>query len=151
MFVKLAAAFVIIFAAAAVCVAGAPATSITLTNGKAIMATPTFGAAYGNIASTGDDTLDTITSECCAAVELHQSSMIGGVMRMRQLEHVKLGADKPLRLAQHGSASGDSSMHIMLIDAKKPLKARDSIDITFTFAKAGAKTFRFAVETASSK
>lgn len=148
MFVKLAAVCIMfIFTSAIASAADAP--TIRIEGAKAVMANPTLGAAYGTITADGDDTLTGVNSDCCKAVELHQSSMLNGTMSMRKISEAKITRKKPLQLVPHAQATGASSMHIMLIGAKAPLKAGESVDVTLTFKKAGAVKQSFPIEAMS--
>lgn len=146
MFVKLAALCVMAIFSAAIASAGERAAStVRIENPTAIMSTPRFGAAYGSITLAEPDTLTGASSNCCTAVEIHQSRMNNGVMQMRKLDAVAAKADRPILFVPHGKAGGEDSMHLMLIGAKEPLKPGDSFDITLHFAKAGKQTARFNV------
>ena len=96
------------------------------------------GIAFVRVTSTADDAILSVTSNCCAAVELHKSEMDGDVMRMRQLNTVPLTAGKPAVFQPGG-------LHIMLIDFHHPAKVGDQIALTFTFAHAPAKKQLFTV------
>lgn len=148
MFVKLAAVCIVfIFSATVASAAEAPA--ITIDGAKAVMANPTFGAAYGTITADGNDTLTGASSDCCAAVEIHQSSMLNGTMSMRKIGAAEVTKKKPLLLVPHAQATGPSSMHIMLIGAKTPLKEGDAVDVTLHFKKAGDVKHSFPISAAS--
>lgn len=152
MFVRLAALCVmVIFSAAAACAGERAANHVRVEDPVAIMSTPQFGAAYGKIMVRDADTLTGASSDCCTAVEIHQSRMADGVMQMRRLDTVPVTPDQPLVFVQHAKASGDASMHLMLIGAKEPLKPGDSFDITLHFAKAGEQNARFTVAKPSSQ
>ena len=119
------------------------AQATTLTDATALMATPDFGSANVTITSDTDDTLTSLTSPCCATVELHTSSMKDGVMSMRKLDKLDLKAGVPVAIAgDHGM--GDS-MHLMLIDAHTAMKPGAQFPITLHFVKAGAQTATFTV------
>lgn len=146
MFVKFAALTIVgIFVSAASCTA-AETPAITISDARATMVSPTLGAAYGTITSTGKDTLVGVTSDCCNAVEIHQSGMLNGVMSMRKISKAEVSPKKPLALVSHAKATGPTSMHLMLIGAKEPLKAGDSVDVTLRFEKAGDVQHRFPIE-----
>jgi hypothetical protein len=146
MFVKFAALTIIgIFASAASCTAAEPS-AITISDARATMVSPTLGAAYGTITSTGKDTLVGVSSDCCTAVEIHQSGMLNGVMSMRKISKAEVSPKKPLALISHAKATGPTSMHLMLIGAKEPLKSGDSVDVTLRFEKAGDVQHRFPIE-----
>lgn len=146
MFVKSAALTIFSMFVAACPGLAAQAAAITITDARATMVSPTLGAAYGTITSTGKDTLIGVASDCCNAVEIHQSGMLNGVMSMRKISKAEVSAKKPLAFISHAKASGPTSMHLMLIGAKEPLKAGDSVDVTLRFEKAGDVQHRFPIE-----
>ncbi len=149
MFVRLAAIFVIgIFSSAVACSAAERTLNetIAITDAHAVMATPTFGAAFGTITSTTKDTLTGVSARCCKSVEIHQSGMLNGVMSMRAISKVAISPKEPILLVQHAKAKTPTSMHIMLIGANQPMAEGDTVDITFHFTKAGDVTHRFPIE-----
>ncbi len=109
-----------------------------------IAATPgNVAAAYVTLTSTPGDTLTSVTSNCCTAVEIHESRMDAGVMKMRKLESLPLPAGKEVALDE--SMLGEASYHLMLIGPKKPLKKGDAVKLTFHFAKTPKHTVTFRV------
>jgi periplasmic copper chaperone A len=77
--------------------------------------------------------------------------MLNGTMSMRKIGSAEVSAKKPLLLVPHAEATGPSSMHLMLIGAKTPLKAGDTVELTLQFKKAGDVTQRFPISAASDK
>lgn len=148
MFVKLAAVCIMfIFSATIASAKDAP--TIQINDAKAVMTSPSFGAAYATITTDDDDTLTSVSSDCCKAVEVHQSSMLNGTMSMRKIGEVKVSSKKPLVLVPHAQATGPSSMHIMLIGAKTPLKTGSAVDVTLHFKNAGDVKHSFPISAAS--
>lgn len=97
------------------------------------VAAQSAGAAYlslQNLGATADKLVDARSSEL-DAVEFHQMSMDGDVMKMRELDAVELAA-KAKVVMQPGIG-----MHLMLIGLKKPLKVGDKLPVTLQFEKAG--------------
>lgn len=87
----------------------------------------------------GDDRLKSATSPAAKAVELHDMSMEGGVMRMRRMEQgAPVPAGGTLTFGPHG-------MHLMFIGVKPGLKAGDTVPVTLAFEKAGEMTVDFPV------
>ena len=103
--------------------------SIAITPGAHAVAFPT-------VTSTRDDAITGADSACCTAVELHTHEMDGDIMRMRRVEQVALKADTPTLFEPQG-------LHVMLIGLKSPLKAGDSIPVTFHFLHAADQTVTF--------
>jgi len=61
-------------------------------------------------------------STAAGAVEVHEMSMDGNVMRMRAVPRLDLPAGKTVELKPGG-------YHMMLIDLKRPLKKGDSVPL----------------------
>jgi periplasmic copper chaperone A len=77
------------------------------------------------------DRLTVLSSDVASRVQVHQMSMVNGVMQMREL------ADG-LPIPAGGSVTlKPGSYHIMLVGLKKPLKAGETFPLTLTFEKAG--------------
>jgi hypothetical protein len=88
------------------------------------------GAAYVTLA--GGATADALTgasTPVAATAEVHESSMQGGVMRMRAVPSIPVPAGRAVTLAPGG-------LHIMLMGLKRPLAAGDSFPLTLTFERA---------------
>ena len=101
-------------------------------------------AAYVTIDNQGGaDKLEGVRSPIGQAT-LHESTMDGGVMRMRPIdpgEGLVVPSNGTLRLAPAGA-------HVMIMALKKPLKAGDRFDLTLLFDKAGPRKVRIAVKPA---
>jgi len=100
------------------------------------------GAGYFSLTNTGAaaDRLVAATAAVADHVELHEMSMVDGVMRMRP---VKDGIElKPGQKLEFKS----SAFHLMLVDLKAPLQQGQRIRGTLTFEKAGTVEIEFAVE-----
>lgn len=91
------------------------------------------GAVYLTIVNRGDgaDRLVGASTPTAARAELHEATMDGGVMRMREREDVKVGAHESVTFAPGG-------LHLMLMGLHRPLAAGETIPLTLTFEKAGA-------------
>lgn len=73
-------------------------------------------------------------------VEIHEMSMVGDVMKMRQLDkglEIKPGETVTLKPA---------SYHMMFFGLEQPLKAGDSVDGTLVFEKAGTVRITYKIE-----
>lgn len=77
------------------------------------------------------DRLLSAESEVAGAVELHQSRIEEGGMRMRPIEGVDLPAGGEARLEPGG-------YHVMLVGLKRELKGGDRFPLTLHFERAGA-------------
>ncbi len=79
------------------------------------------------------------SSDVASRVEVHEMSMDGGVMKMRELSdglEVKPGETRELK---------PGGYHLMLMGLKRPLKEGDHFNIRLDFAKSGAKDVEFTV------
>jgi copper(I)-binding protein len=136
-------------AALALAASGAPAHdykagAITINHPWA-RATPqgaSVGAGYLTLTNTGTtpDRLVGATAAAAEHVELHQMTMVDGVMRMRP---VKDGIElKPGQTVELKSGA----FHLMLVDLKQPLQQGQRVKGTLTFEKGGTVDIEFAVE-----
>jgi copper(I)-binding protein len=99
-------------------------------------------AGYFEVTNTGKtaDRLVSAASPNATRVEIHQSSMEGGVMRMKALpQGVEIPAGGTVRLAPGG-------LHLMLMGPNKAFLQGDRIPLTLTFAKAGKVAVQLAAE-----
>jgi copper(I)-binding protein len=65
-----------------------------------------------------------------AAVEVHKTTMVDGVMKMERIPGIEVPAKGQVELKP-----GD--LHVMLIDLNQPLAAGDRVPITLRFEKSG--------------
>ncbi len=88
------------------------------------------GGAYVTLTSPVDDRLMGASSPAAGRAEVHEMTMDGQVMRMReQKDGIALPAGKPVALAPGG-------YHIMLMDMHKPLVAGQTITVQLRFQHA---------------
>ncbi len=66
-----------------------------------------------------------VTSPAARVVEMHETTMNGGVMSMRKVERIVLEPRRRTRLQPGGS-------HLMLLDVNRELRAGDALDLTLT-------------------
>lgn len=100
------------------------------------------GAAYLTIMNHGTepDVLVGGSSPQAERVEFHQSTMDGGIMKMRPVANgVAIPAGGTVELKPDG-------YHVMLVGLKAPLKSGTMLPVTLRFAKAGSIEVLFAVE-----
>jgi copper(I)-binding protein len=98
------------------------------------------GAAYVEIRNAGGDA-DKLTggSADFANVEIHEMSMQGNVMQMRELKD-------GLAIPAHGDVKlSPGGYHLMLTGLKHPLVKGETAKVTLTFERAGAVTIEFPV------
>lgn len=109
---------------------------------SAAQAAPTVEAAWTRPAAQGQtgagfmtlknpdakpDALVSVQSPIARSVQIHQSSMGGGMASMKQLSRVELPPG--------GSVTfGPGGYHLMLIELTKPVKVGDTAPATLTFA-----------------
>ncbi len=108
-------------------------------------ATPTgakTGAVYMILdnKSANADRLTGASSDVADKAQIHEMSVVNGVMQMRQLADglpVPAGGSVVLK---------PGSYHVMLIGLKKPLAVGETFPLTLTFAKAGNISVTVAVQ-----
>lgn len=110
-----------------------PAPLVTVNDAR-VIALPTSAAAYFTLANSGGrDRLVSIKAPVGKA-SLHETSMAGGIMRMRELsEGIEVPAGATVRLSPSGK-------HVMIEGLAKPLAAGSSIRLTLTFERQGKVT-----------
>jgi copper(I)-binding protein len=141
-FQALAAALALSLAAAPALAEGIKAGDLTIEKPRA-RATPKgaeVGAAYLEIRNAGGDA-DRLTGGTAdfANVEIHEMSMQGNVMQMRE---VKDG----LAIPAHGDVKlTPGGYHLMLTGLKHSLVKGETAKVTLTFEHAGAVTVDFSV------
>ena len=100
------------------------------------------GGGFMTIVNTANttDRLVSAASPVAAEVQIHNTSMDGGVMRMRQLtDGLEIPANGKVELKPR-------SLHLMFMQLKAPLEAGASFPVQLQFEKAGTVTTRFTVE-----
>lgn len=78
----------------------------------------------------GADQLLSASSPIAGEVQLHEMSMEGNVMKMRQVKEVLVPAGGNVELKPGG-------MHLMFMNIKAPLTAGETVSVKLKFAKAG--------------
>jgi len=90
------------------------------------------GVAYLEIQNSGEaDALVGASSPIASNVEIHEMTMDGGMMQMRELARLEIPARARVRFEPSGK-------HLMLIGLQHPLKEGETFPITLTFRRAGA-------------
>ena len=84
------------------------------------------------------DALEKVESPLAARVEMHSSTMAGGVMSMKQEEKVSVPAGGQVTF-------GPGAYHLMIIGLTRTLQAGDSVPATLSFASGAKLKVRFAV------
>lgn len=109
---------------------------------RATAAAQTVGGGFMTIVNGGktEDRLVSASSPVAAEVQIHDMTMDGGVMRMRQLSDglaVPAGARVELK---------PRSLHLMFMQLKAPLTAGQTVPVTLQFRDAGSVAVQFRVE-----
>lgn len=126
------------------CAAGTPASgSAIVVEGAWARPSPMMagnGAAYMVIRNTGsvDDALIGVASDVAEMVEIHETTMEGGMAGMHSVEAIPVPAGGSISLEPGG-------YHVMLIGLKEQLQAGQTITLTLTFEKAGQITVQAEV------
>ncbi len=104
---------------------------ITITDGyiKASIPGSDITAAYMTINNNSDKaiTLQKITSSISDRIEIHEHSMAGGMMRMRQVDNITIQANGSVVLQPSG-------LHLMIFALKQQLQENESIKLTLHFS-----------------
>lgn len=99
------------------------------------------GVGYMVIVNTGQaDALVDASTPVAERVELHQTRMDGGMMKMRRVGKVDLPVGATVRLEPGG-------LHMMLIGLKQPLAEGAKLPLVLRFEKAGEVKVELKVET----
>lgn len=97
------------------------------------------GAAYLTLLSNTNTTLTKVESPVAGSIEIHSMTMDNGVMKMRMLDSLPLGAGKPVKLEP-------GSFHLMLFDLKQPLTTGQKASFTLTFKNKAGKPYTQKIE-----
>lgn len=100
------------------------------------------GGGYLSVENTGPepDRLIGGSTEAAARLEIHETSLADGIMRMREKTDgvaIPPGAKVELK---------PSALHLMLVDLKAPLKQGEKVKATLVFARAGSVTVELQVQ-----
>jgi len=120
------------------------APSIQIENAWARSTVPgqTISSGYMTLINNGPtaDRLLSVSASWTGMIEIHHTSMDGGVMRMREVPGgVPIPANSRVELKPRG-------MHLMLMQLAAPLEAGRSIPLLLQFEKAGAVKVSLRVE-----
>ncbi len=84
------------------------------------------------------DSLEEVTTPLAARVEIHSSSMAGGVMSMKHEDRVAVPAGGQV-------VFGPGAYHLMILGVTRTLKAGDAVPATLRFASGAKIRTRFVV------
>ena len=99
----------------------------------------TTGSVYLDLTSATDAVLVAAGTPVAVRAELHSMTMDGGVMRMRGLPRVELPAGKTVKFTP-------GTMHVMLVDLKRPLKVGEKVPLTLSVQSAGTSPTTLKLE-----
>lgn len=86
-----------------------------------------------------DDRLISVTSPAAGEVQLHEMTMDGGVMKMRELKDgIPVPAGATVKL-------DPSNLHLMFMHLKQPFVEGTTIPVTLTFERAGSVEVKLSV------
>lgn len=88
--------------------------------------------AFMRIISKSDARLVGIRTPAAGMADIHQTTMQGGVMRMRPVKAIELPAGKPVELKPGG-------YHVMLMHVARPLKEGERVPLTLIVETAAGK------------
>ncbi len=100
---------------------------------KAMLPGQPVGGGFFTVKNNGsaDDQLLSVASPAAGQVQIHEMSMQGNVMKMRELKDgITIPAGKTVELTP-------GNLHLMFIKVAAPFKQGDKVPVTLTFAKAG--------------
>jgi copper(I)-binding protein len=100
---------------------------------KAMLPGQPVGGGFFTVKNNGsaDDQLLSVASPAAGQVQIHEMSMQGNVMKMRELKDgIAIPAGKTVELTP-------GNLHLMFMKVTTPFKQGDKVPVTLTFAKAG--------------
>ncbi|HMM46779.1 MAG TPA: copper chaperone PCu(A)C [Thiobacillaceae bacterium] len=97
---------------------------------RATMPGQKVSAAYMQILADADARLVSASSSAVPRVEVHEMTMDGDVMRMREVKAIELPKGKTVSLQPGG-------LHIMLMNLQKPIAAGEVIPLTLVIESGG--------------
>jgi len=105
-------------------------TEVLVENGYARESIPgtSISSAYMTISNLSAKNIRLISASSAVSerIEIHQHTMVDGLMRMRQRDYVEIAA-------KNSTVFQPSGFHLMIFDLKQPLKANENITITLHF------------------
>lgn len=84
--------------------------------------------AFMQLHAATNSRLVAVTSPLTPLVEMHEMTMQGEVMRMRQIPHIALPAGRTVELRP-------GSYHVMLFDLKRQMKVGESVQLKLVFER----------------
>jgi len=97
-----------------------------------------MSVAYMSLFSDEDLILTSITSPTIKTIEMHNTILEKGIMKMRMAHEIKIDHDKTFEFKSGGS-------HLMLMDFKGPLKAGEKVNLTLHFKDKKNQSFNKSI------
>ena len=97
-----------------------------------------MSVAYMSLFSDEDLILTSITSPTIKIIEMHNTILEKGIMKMRMAHEIKIDHDKTFEFKSGGS-------HLMLMDFKGPLKAGEKVKLTLHFKDKKNQSFNKSI------
>ena len=97
-----------------------------------------MSVAYMSLFSDEDLILTSITSPTIKTIEMHNTILEKGIMKMRMAHEIKIDHDKTFEFKSGGS-------HLMLMDFKGPLKAGEKVKLTLHFKDKKNQSFNKSI------
>jgi copper(I)-binding protein len=100
-----------------------------------------MGVAYLSITNrgTGEDRLIGASTPAAESVQIHRTTIVDGMARMRPMTEVVIAPGATVRIEPDG-------IHLMLIGLKTALRAGETVPLTLEFQHAGKLTVQLAVQ-----
>lgn len=88
-----------------------------------------IASAYMEIENKGDKTVTLlgVSSKISPQIEIHQHTMVDGIMRMRQLNSIDIKSKERVKLQPSG-------LHLMLFEVENPLVPQQEVELTLHFS-----------------
>ena len=97
-----------------------------------------MSVAYMSLLSHEDLILTSITSPTIKTIEMHNTILEKGIMKMRMAHEIKIDHDKTFEFKSGGS-------HLMLMDFKGPLRAGEKVKMTLHFKDKKNQSFNKSI------
>jgi len=97
-------------------------------------------SAYMEIENKGDKTVTLLSanSNISPRIEIHQHTMVDGMMRMGKLNSIDIKPKERMKLQPFG-------LHLMVFDVKSPLKPQQAVELTLNFSNNESITMQIPV------
>jgi len=88
-----------------------------------------ISSSYMEIENKGKNTVTllSVSSDVSPRIEIHQHTMLDGMMRMRKVDSIDIKPNERVKLQPSG-------LHLMIFDVKNPLKEQDDIELVLNFS-----------------